>query len=441
MRALGGLNGSCLTSIAFDRIDRGGENYLDKTIEFFCKGSPSLKKFSIIDPGIGRVTDAAVESIVKYCPHIEAMPLCDWDRLTDLSLTYLSKLSYLRELDLSHCQYLTSAGVQGLLESNRNLEVLILKNAYSGDAATPKLIDDALLRCIGINCPSLVSLCLCLGNSNITTASLDATIKGLPMLNAILLDDYNKPNTILPMLGMYCKGLKDVDVRNIACSNDDFISMCQGCPLIETLHLRDIKCLTDISILALSASCPMLKVLSIYHNNYITDDSMCILLQQLVLFTTCIHLTSVTLEGLKYITDKTILTLLRYHPKLKQLGLHKNPRLTDYCILAIPTHCLYIQSLSLWSMTNLIHETIVTLSRYCKQLQILFLYDCEVLTNDSVLNILKNCKKQLTYINIHSKSIDTTSKGFKRHCNQIIKKRYKQLHLIYSENGIDCSII
>ena len=410
MRALGGLNGSCLTSISFDRIDRGGDNYFDKTIEFFCKGSPTLKKLSIIDPGIGRVTDAAVQSIVKHCPHIEAMPLCEWDRITDLSLTYLSELSFLRELDLSHCQYLTSAGVQGLLEANRKLEVLILKDAYSGDATTPKLIDDALLRCIGINCPNLVSLCMCLGNSAVTTASFDAMIKGLPALNAILLDDYNKPNTILPMLGMYCKGLKDVHIRNIACSDDDFVSMCQSCPLIEILHLRDIECLTDISVLALAASCPLLEQLTLYSNNHITDDSMC------VLFTSAIHLTSVTLDGLKYITDKSILTLLRYHPKLKQLGLHKNPRLTDYCILAIPTHCPHIQSLSLWSMTNLIHETIVTLSRYCKQLQILFLYDCDIITNDTVLNILKNCKKQLTYINIQLNSIDTTNKGFKRHC-------------------------
>ena len=253
-------------------------------------------------------------------------------------MSYLTQLSSLREIDLSHCSKLASAAVQKLLlKSNRTLVSLVLSDhCLHGEliTATP-LIDDALLRCIGLHCPNLIKLHLCMdpeaGSPDATAASFEAMIKGLSSLEELQISNHSNTNSILPMLGLYCPLLKRLHIAEVACSDDDFISMCQGCPLLESLRLGGILTLTDISINALASSCHSLSQLHISNNDHFTDDSMC------TLFTACIHITSVQLSGLKYITDKTILALIKYHPRLHTLNLY-NARLTDRCILALAIH-------------------------------------------------------------------------------------------------------
>ena len=366
LRALGlGLNGACLSSVSFTRIDRDDDVLLDLAVETLCKSSPNLIKLNLIDypRGISCFTDTSVQSIVQYCPHIEELSLNHWTHITDLSLTYLTQLSQLKVLDLSNCKKLTKAAVQRLLQANQRLEILIL--SYQFEEPSFAILDDALMRCIGINCPNLIKLHLRVDtsiNSDVTAASFEAMLQALSALEDFRISKYNKLNVVLPLLSIYCKKLKHIDLIKVACSDEDFLSICQGCPLIESLSLytpeaTSTEGITDLAILSLATYCPMLKLLKLSCLNNITDNSLC------VLFTHCIHLTSVTLRSLIHITDKSILTLLRHCPQLRSLVLSNNPCLTDYCIQAIPTYCSSIECIDLSSVLTLSHETIVQISK------------------------------------------------------------------------------
>ena len=84
LRALGTLNGSCLSNVQFDRIGINDGNLLDKAIDAFCKGSPNLKRLCLTDWNVidSHITDAAVKSVVKYCQQIEKLSLKDWTDVT-----------------------------------------------------------------------------------------------------------------------------------------------------------------------------------------------------------------------------------------------------------------------------------------------------------------------------------------------------------------------
>lgn len=432
---MGRLKGSCLSSVVFDKASDGQDNRWDMAIDVLCKGSPNLKKLSFTEPDINSFTDAAVQSIVKYCPHMEVLSCYDWDGITDESITYLAQLPALRELDLSRCFQLTSGAVQGLLEVNQKLEALCLSDfdrMGDEDEGPLSLIDDFLLRCIGINCPNLVKLHLCLDtyavDADVTPESFEALIEGLPALEELIISGYKECNTILSTLGMYCPRLKRIEI-NIECNDEDFVGMCEGCPLIESVDLSFTRQLTDISILALATNCPLLKQLSISNVGDITDDSLC------VLFSTCTLLTSVTLLNSPHITDSSMLALLKCCPQLTILSLSGCPRLTNRSIQTIPTHCPRIQSLTLWPIANVTNKTILQISVDCKHIHTLIVRNCHKLNNNTVIKVLKNCK-HLTEVTMCSDALHINDE-FKAQCNAIIAKRcYRTLDLYYSDRII-----
>lgn len=429
------LSGSRLSSIKFQRTVYSDDLLLDTTIDFLCKGSPNLKKLCITEADLlespPHVTDAAVHSIVLNCPYIEVLSLADWTGVTDQSIAGLTGLRCLQEIDLSNCTKLASAAVQELIKANRSLEAITLSDFYLYKGGLATVISNALLRCIGHHCPNLIKLQLNMyttaDDSDATAASFEAMIKGLPSLVDLHICDYDKPKTILPTLGMYCKSLKCIFFNSVQCTDDDLISMCQGCPLIESIRLY-LNSITDISIYALASSCPMLKELNITLV-HITDQSL------RTLFATCTQLTSVALSGLPHITDKSILTLLRYCTHLTSLSVIANLGLTDYRIQAIPTYCPLLQRLSLDHIPTLSHETIIQISKYCTYIQTLGLLNCIQINNDTVVTILKNCKN-LININISSDSLYIND-VFKHQCNELTSKRkYRNLRLTYYKTSL-----
>ena len=405
LRALGRLNGSCLSSISFELIilDQD-ERSLDKAIDFFCKGCPLLKKLWFIDSSKWRITDAAVLSVVKHCPHIEELSIRSWNGVTDLSMAYLTHLSCLRVIDLTSCSKLTSAGVQVFLKANQKLEVLVPSDVSEAGYYVPPVsfFDDALLRCIGLHCPSLVKLCMQFDVGlllvwDVTAASFDAMLKGLPWLEEFRACYLTNESAVLHLLGIYCPRLKHVYIDNIVCKDDDVVSMCQGCPLLESLHFSLLRDLSDAAMHALASSCHLLRKLYLSSNDHITDDSLC------TLFSNCIHFESVSLTALDLITDMSILALLKCCPKLRDLTLDGCSRLTDDCFLAVPVHCPRIGYLELTGLVNLSHEAVLQISKHCKQLRSFAVQSCQQITSETTVALIGNCQR-LSCVIIESKN-------------------------------------
>ena len=207
---MGTLNGSSLSSITFDKASDEHDDQYDMSINVLCKGSPNLKKLSFTEPDADSFTDAAVQSIVQHRPHMEVLSFKDWDGITDESLTCLIRLPRLKEIDLSRCFQLSSDGVQELLEANRALEALMLSDfdRMGDEEEGPySLINDALLRCIGANCPNLIKLHLCLdsyaADSDVTSESFEAALEGLPALEELAVSGYIEYNTTLNLIVSY----------------------------------------------------------------------------------------------------------------------------------------------------------------------------------------------------------------------------------------------
>lgn len=442
LRALGRLNGSSLSSIKFDFVAMDVETSLDMAIGVLCKGNPHLKLLHLLGPSefdsTGILTDAAFQSIVQYCPYIESISLKQRMNITDQSITYLTQLLCLKEITLSNINLgqLTSAGVQGLLMANRKLESLDLTDIDVSDfpeERTPDFIDNALLSCIGLHCPSLVKLHMKLSrtSSGVTGASFEAMVNGLRALEELSFSAYyNKSNAIVPMLGISCPLLKVVEIEHVECTDDDIAVMCRGCPLLESLELNHLHNITDTSILSIASHCRLLKHFQLIFVDHITDNSLC------MLFASCIHLTSVTLFGMKLITDESLIALFSNCRKLQDLTLISCPNLTDYCIVALPVYCPLIRNLELWAIHTLSHETLVQLSRYCKHIQTMNIHNCNQINNNTVIEILSNCK-QLYNFRMYSKNIQI-NEIFKQQCDELtLCKSYRKLNLIYSKFEVE----
>ena len=219
------ISNSTLTDIKFTRTYPLSDNEVDR----LCKGCPYLTRLSL---GFSNpLSDASVRSIVKYCPGIEYLSLSWWYSITDDSMIALAALSSLKEIDLSDCSGLSSAGVQNLLRSSgASLEVLTL---WSGDDYFEcKFCDDAFLRCLGTYCPKLRDICVCVGtlsnDTAVAQASLLAFVRG-------------------------CTLLKNLRVYSEKITDEFWVELADNCPCLSRLDLTYAN-ITDVGFNAITSA-------------------------------------------------------------------------------------------------------------------------------------------------------------------------------------------
>ena len=400
----------------------------DRGLEWLCEGCPYLKKLNLsknskID---SLFTDAAVYTIVSHCPKIEILSLNSWCEITDISIAYLLLLPLLREIDLSDCNLLTNTALCALLQGNRALQGLILKD-FTRETVLPltSFVDTTLLACISSNCPNLTKLRMHIPEeSNVTDASVAGMLQGCPLLEDFGLESHNGIHSIVAALASYCPRLKRLYLDSVRITDEDMTYLCQSCP--ELLSLELIYCsqnLTDETVSALSTYCHKLQEFSIISCDHITDASLC------ALFKSCTDLTSVHLILIPRMTDLSIITLLQCCPRLHTLRLCSNRLLTDQCMTSISTFGKSLTTLQLAHIQTLSDESLIQASHHCKVLEKINLASCTLISERPVKALLSNCSNLRELQVVDCESVHVTS-ALKAEC-KAIAQRYRGPRILW----------
>ena len=339
LRALGMVSNPCLTSIAF----KYSLSIKAISITRLCKSSPLLK--TLLPPcEQSDLTDESVSSIAKYCPGIEHLSLAGWAKITDASITSLSALIALKDLNLSDCSGLTSAGVQRLLRSRgANLEALTLSYPYYlTDTISCSFCDAALLHCIGGCCPNLREFAVRIGaESNVTEASLISLVQGCPLLSTFCLWCDTLTDAFLFQLSERCPRLSKLNLWDGNYTDAGVLAVTSHCPALVELELINLVNLTDQSLLSIAKHCKRLRTLGLWINDHYTDRGLC------HLFASCTELTDAQLINLSRMTDRSVLALVQSCRGLTCLALQADLVLTEEVVAYLDTlHELHILALS-----------------------------------------------------------------------------------------------
>ena len=396
--SLGMMYNSTLTSIEFSEASLSNNSLIR-----ICSGNPSLKKLLINSEENSEVTDEAVCSLAK-CPMLECLSLLKWTKITDASINILSSLRCLKEINLSKCSSLTSAGVQSLLRSNRNLEVIILSDHIS--CSFCKFADGYLLSCIGDFCPRLREFEVDIDPSStvVSDAAFIALFQGCPLLEKLVLWYKLFSDVSLCQLATYCPCLKTLALADGVYTDVGLIAVSSKCTDLTVLELRKSSSITDNSIISIAEHC-LLNTLVLVGVPNVSDRGLC------QVFKACAGLTCVTLDGLPLITDRSILTMIQSCPKVNDLTLSSNIGLT-----AKSLHGLIglegmggIENLYFEECDYITDEAISILARYCSKLKTIILDDCSHVTAKSLISLLTHGKR-LTYLELEDCNVELSQK-------------------------------
>ena len=291
---------------------------------------------------------------MQYCPLIEVLPIC---RITDISLNALPALHNLRVLELP-CNSCTSAAVQQVIESNPLITEIDLEGA---------LVDDALLRCIGRWCGNLRYLFLYKNSSELASplsngAFLDL-FQGCPLLESLSLkQDGRISNAALRILFDHCRSLTELDLDICTLIEDPF----NGEPFLCTLY-------------------PSLSKLRM-RGDGMADSALRDIL------TYCTNLREVSMQGFDPVTDETVITLAQRSRSLDTLDLTRCINVTIAGLMEVATHCSRLKVLKLCFMP-VNDGVLIRLSLHCPRLESLSItyYEGESITEAGWLAIAEGC--------------------------------------------------
>ncbi|RMX66113.1 hypothetical protein DD238_001174 [Peronospora effusa] len=182
---------------------------------FLSKICPKLH--SVNFSGCFRLTDEAMEVLLKNCPEIKEMNIDNCRKLTDVTLDYLRKLApRLQSFDISGNFNMTISGITKLIERHPNHSKFI-KVHVSGHAVT-----DQTIRIITAKCRKLHSLSA--GYCAITDEALIALLKKRESVSRLYLH-WNVAITdqFLRFLGSEARNLQELNLCGVKTVSADSI--------------------------------------------------------------------------------------------------------------------------------------------------------------------------------------------------------------------------
>lgn len=350
------------------------------------------------------VTD---RSIAKYCPELECVSLYAWKMLSGASMHTLGSILSLKEINLSRCSGLTSAGVRSLLSSiGAKLKVLTLSDFSSVDDDVCSYCDDGLLSFIGVNCPELRVFSVTISSdSTVTEASLIAIVRGCPLLRDFAFSCKKTTDTLILELADSCLDLQRLGCRYGIFSDVGLTAVINKCNKLEYLDLypnplENLK-LTNAGITCIATKCRNFKEIHFVRLKLVTDTAF------RLLFESCPNLTSFTLTYSPTITDCSLLALIRYSPGLQKLRLVGNKRITERSIATLIT--LYdLNELYITDCSTLSDDTVCLLARLCSKLNKVIMLRCLLVTQRALIELL-TYSNRLTSLTIQECGIDMSA--------------------------------
>ena len=385
LQALSTIQKSTLTSVCFT-----DSNISDVGVLRLCKGCPNIKTLSLAirsSTNVFNLTDDSVRSIAQYCPDIEKLSLEGWEDLADNSMTALVTLTSLKELNLSRCDDLTSAGVQSLLRSiGANIEVLVLSDEDVYGCCD--FCDDALLRCIGECCPNLRDLVVKVNIIfPVLSASFEAIIRRCPLLNTVSLGSWIlSSDVIMVQIADCCPHLTALSLQWGKYTDAGVAAVVSKCIKLRCLRLCEFSNLRNESLTSIATHCSNLQELGLSSNCNFTDRYMS------MLFKSCTQLESITLSSIPLITDRSIQALTQSCSRIKYLYISNNKRLTDRSFAyLIMLHEL--ESLHIVQCLTLTDHTLGSLARHCTKLKSITLHTCPLVTKRGLISLIEHGKR------------------------------------------------
>ena len=211
--ALKASSGSELRVVELETMN--GEAITHASLISFVSQSPKLVSLMLLGD-INCVTDYTIQAIANNCPRIEKLTLASKYVLTRLSVTNLSSLLHLRELDLLECPGFAHADLLTLVLRIPNIELLRIAVGTSvSDPSNCRLEVNNIFISIGACCPRL-RVFQCRSHMSFDVYKDNTTLPlfaGCPLLEEfeVILQSPNDP--VLCALGKHCPRLKRIEMN------------------------------------------------------------------------------------------------------------------------------------------------------------------------------------------------------------------------------------
>jgi Leucine-rich repeat (LRR) protein len=331
--------------------------------------------------------DAACRLVVTGCPLLEDLVL-KYTKITDTSVCHFAqRLPRLRSLDLGGYSNITDTSLIAIAESHPPLEEMVLIGASITDAGIRlvsqhlphlrslnfsycKLITDISLIAIAESCPLLEDLNLT--ETSVTDTGFQFAAQHLPHLRSLVLIDCNMiTNISLIAIAESCPLLENLNLSYTSVTG--FCLAAQHLPRLRSLILNNCWGITDSSLVAIAESCPLLEVLKVGRAS-ITDTGVCVAAQHFP------RLHSLSLDGCE-ITDISLKAITESFPLLTSLNV-ADTKITDPNLFA-PARCWETITFLNLSETKCITDAgLQQIVMQFTQLRHLILSSCGSLTKD-----------------------------------------------------------
>ena len=346
------------------------------------------------------MSDATIEAIASNCPHLEKLVLVCGAGLNNLSISYLSSLLHLRELDIMHCPDISITDIQTLVQSIPNIESFCFEISREENEGPSDIL---IFQAIGSCCPRLrVLKCASLASSIYEDGSVMPVFAGCPLLEGFRVYDESPNDGVLFAVGKSCPRLRCISFDGREDTRPRYtdlglIALSRGCPGLTDLRLItcDPLSVTDKAILSFAEHCHRLEAFYLVHN-LITGRAVCALLKANP------NLISVGLGG-DLLNGEVILCLALQCRKLISLDLAGCRNLTEAMLSTIFTRCTRLETLALVS-ADVTDALVETLLLYCKSLSEIDSRMCPKITGLAVSHMFR-LGKRLIHISLKDCSL------------------------------------
>lgn len=331
--------------------------------EFFASAGRSVESINILD------TDVVV--LAAYLVLSIGFDLSGCRLITNLSLSYITRVKALKILNLDGCILIDDKGLKALVVAADRIEVLVLANL--------PLITDQGLEAIGTACHRLKILNV----SKCPQISYESLAKITPL------------NRRLNTLAASATLISDAGLSHI----------CGGFTAKEMTSLDVSFCreITDFSIITLADQCPNLKFLNLTGLSRITDEGMRAICAK------CWHLVTLIAEDVFLLNDDAFWFDREYDGRraadenmltsLVTLNLRDCVNITDHAILGLAQRCVKMEHLVIrgcdkLTNTSLYHMYTPQLSHkypMCDSFRSLDVSYCAHIDATAIIELLRHC--------------------------------------------------